>query len=259
MNRFTIILYHLLQMEDFSEKSLLIEPCNANCSFCFLNYTEILEKNYLFRHLTREEIGIVIREVHHQVHSYSKGTLIASSGEMYNNLMIIVKGAVVGELIDFEGRVLRIEELRAPDTIATAFIFGDNNQLPVNITTIDDTRLLTIPRTDLIRLLKRNEQVLHNYLNIMANRAQYLSKKIRLLGLQSIKGKIAHYLLELEKKSISHEILLPNTQREIADMFGVTRPSIGRVFREMDFEGLIHARGKKVKIINKQGLSKLLR
>jgi CRP-like cAMP-binding protein len=245
-------------MKKFLENKL-IEPCNKNCSFCFLNYTDVLSNNYLFRNLTHYEIGKVIQDIHHQVRTFRKGDLIASSGDTYNSLLIIVKGAVVGELIDFEGRVLRIEELRAPDTIASAFIFGDNNQLPVNITAIDDTRLLVIPREDLLQLMKKHGQILHNYLNIMANRAQHLSKKIRLLGLQSIKGKIAHYLLELETKTGSPDIKLPNSQSEIADMFGATRPSIGRVFREMDQQGYIQAKGKRVKIIDTPGLSKLLR
>ncbi len=239
-------------------KNNYIEPCNRNCSFCFLNYTDVLSDNYLFRDLSHEEIGKLIRDIHHQVRTYKKGDLIASSGDVYNSLLIIVTGAVVGELIDFEGRILRIEELKAPDTVASAFIFGDSNQLPVNITAIDETKLLVIPRTDLLALMKKNEQVLHNYLNIMANRAQHLSKKIRMLGLQSIKGKIAHYLLELETKAGSPELKLPNSQSEIADMFGVTRPSIGRVFREMDHLGYIQARGKQVKITNKAALSKLL-
>jgi len=246
-------------MEHYSQKHQEIEPCNSNCSFCYLNYTDALGKNYLFKNLSSAEIGTVIREIHHQVKSFNKGDLVASTGEQYNNLYIIVKGGVVGELIDFEGRTLRIEELRAPDTVASAFIFGQNNSLPVNITAMEETKLLSIPRQDLLKLFRQNERILHNYLDIMANRAQHLSKKIKLLGLQSIRGKIAHYLLELVKKSGSLELVLPNTQNEIADMFGTTRPSIGRAMRDMHSQGIIEAHGRKVKITDKSALSGLLR
>jgi CRP-like cAMP-binding protein len=164
----------------------------------------------------------------------------------------------VGELIDFEGRVLRIEELQAPDSIASAFIFGHDNELPVNVTATAETKILAIPRPDLLKLLQKNEQILKNYLDIMANRAQLLSKKIKLLGMHTIRGKIAHYLLELVKKSGSPRIVLPNTQNEIASMFGTTRPSIGRVLREMHHSGLIEAKGRKVKIIDGSGLSAFL-
>ena len=54
-------------------------------------------------------------------------------------------------------------------------------------------------------------------------------------------------------------MVLPNTQKEIANMFGDARPSIGRAFRQMDNEGYSEARGKYVTIVNKTGLSNLLR
>lgn len=236
-----------------------IEPCNNNCSFCFLNYADILGKNYLFRGLTQNEIGPLIKDIHHQVKSFNKGDLIACSGDEYNSLFIIVKGTVVGEMIDFDGRTIRIEELKAPDTIASAFIFGEKNELPVNISATVETKLLIIPRNELLKLLKKNEIILQNYLDIMANRTQQLTRKIRLLGMQSIKGKLAYYLLNITNKTGRNTFVLPNTQKEIADIFGVARPSIGRVFREMDNEGYIKASGKRVCIMNKTELSDLLR
>jgi CRP-like cAMP-binding protein len=244
-------------MDNFSETAI-ISPCNANCSFCFLNYTQALCNNYLFRNLPPAEVGDIIRNVHHQVIEYSKGDIIAQSGDDYKRLLIIVNGAVVGEIIDFEGRTIRIEELHAPDTIASAFIFGDDNRLPVNITATEDTRLLVIARSDLVNLFRKNEIILHNYLNIMANRAQHLSKKIKTLGFQSIKSKIADYLLEMVKKTNSHRLLLSVTQQELASHFGVTRPSLTRVFREMHKAGIIEATGKRINIIDKAALSELL-
>jgi CRP/FNR family transcriptional regulator, dissimilatory nitrate respiration regulator len=245
-------------MEKYSQSDL-ISPCNENCSFCFLNYANELGKNYLFRNISAKEIGTIIREVHHQVKEYSKGEIIALAGDEYNRLLIIVKGAVIGEIVDFEGRSLRIEELRAPDTIASAFIFGDDNGLPVNIIATEDTRLLIIGRSDLLTLFRRYETILHNYLNIMANRAQHLSKKIKMLGLQTIKGKIALHLLELMKKTENSELILEETQQELANMFGVTRPSLTRALREMHDEGFIDAKAKSIKILDRMALSKFLR
>ena len=236
-----------------------IEPCNAACSFCFLNYVDVLEDNYLFKNLSHTEIGNIIKEVHHQVKSFTKGEVVASAGEEYKNLYIIVKGSVVGEIIDFEGRVLRIEELNAPDTIATAFIFGENNALPVDITAVKDTKVLVFSKNELVKLFKRNEMVLQNYLDIMANKMQHLSRKIKLLGLHTIRGKIAHYLLELVKKCNCDTVKMPNTQEELALMFGVARPSIARTLKELNEEGIIEGKGKNISIINKAALSALLR
>lgn len=247
----------MLQNKNFLEKKY-IKPCNSNCSFCFLNYADILSKNYLFRNMTPDEVGVTIKRVHHQVKSFNKGDLVAGSGEPYNSLYILVYGSVVGEITDFQGNYLRIEELHAPDTIGAAFVFGDNNNLPVNVTAINETKILVIPKEDLLDLFRKNQKVMNNYLDIMANRAQHLSHRIKLLGIQTIKGKIAHYLLDLVKQSDNTDIVLKNTQEQIARMFGVTRPSLGRAIRELHDEGIINAKGKKIKIRDKSALSELL-
>lgn len=241
------------------DKKEWIEPCNENCSFCFLNYADALGKNYLFRNLSPTEIGNIIKNIHHQVKKYNKGNLIAGNGDVCSNLMIIVKGSVVGEMLDFQGKILRIEKLDAPNTIASAFMFGENNKIPVDIIALEETKLLLIPKQDLMDLFSKNEIVLKNYLDIISNRTQHLSKQIRLLGLQSIRGKIAHYLLEQVRIEGTTDLKINNTQNELASMFGVSRPSLARVIRELHNDKIINASGKRITILDKPALSAFLR
>ncbi|MBN1116009.1 MAG: winged helix-turn-helix domain-containing protein, partial [Bacteroidales bacterium] len=109
------------------------------------------------------------------------------------------------------------------------------------------------------KLLQTNKRVLTNYLNSISNRAQFLSNKIKFLSFQTIKGKIAHYLLQLRQKAGSDIFLLPKSQNELSEMFAVARPSLGRAIREMDAEGIIGANGKEIRILDKNRLSALLR
>lgn len=249
-------MYHMLQNENYNTD--LIEPCNDECSFCFLNYTDVLGKNSLFRGLSKGEIGEIIRSVHHQSKAYSKGEVVANEGDNYDRLILIVKGAVVGEMMDFEGKVLRVEQRSAPETVAIAFIFGNNNRLPVTITAVEETRLLFIPRDDLVKLFSGNKIVLSNFLDNMADRAQFLSRHLRMLGLHSIRGKIAHYLLEQVKLQGSTDIRMPHTQAALSEMFGVARPSVARVLRDMNNASIIESRGKNIRIINTEELSTML-
>lgn len=249
----------MLQMENFSEKIQTIEPCNDSCQFCFLDYADTLGENSLFKGLNSYEIGVIIRNSQHKVRNYAKGDIVASQGDILHSLMIIVNGSVVGEMMDFEGRVLRVEHIKAPNTVATVFLFGENNRLPVSVVVQEETRVLMISRQGLLDLFSHNPTVLQNFLDIMANRAQFLSKQMKILGLSTIKGKIAHYLLEQVKKQNSMAFTLPITQGELAEMFGVTRPSLGRTLREMNDEGYIQTKGKEVKILDKNRLVHLVK
>ena len=44
-----------------------IEPCNEECAFCFLNYTEALIQNPLFHGVDKQILGTIIKGIHHQV------------------------------------------------------------------------------------------------------------------------------------------------------------------------------------------------
>lgn len=246
-------------LQNFHEKDNYIEPCNEQCSFCFLNYTDALSANALFRGIVKSEIGHIIKNIRHQVKEYRKGDIVAGEGDSYDRLIMIVEGSVVGEMMDFEGRVLRVEHREAPGTVATVFIFGEDNRLPVTITALEDTRLLFIPREDLLELFAANRIVLRNFMDIMANRAQFLSNQLKLLGLNSIKGKIAHYLLGQVKEQGTDDISIPHTQEELSETFGVARPSVARTLKNMNEEGIINSRGKNIRIVDKSRLSALLR
>ncbi len=249
----------MLQSLNNLTENTKIEPCNQNCSYCFINYSEVLIRNPLFRGLSNNEVGNLIRDIHHQVKTLHKNDILAIEGDSLDNLIIILEGSVVGDMMDFEGNILRIEKILAGNTIASAFIFGESARLPVTITAQEKTHLLFIQKEELLMLFTKNKIFLKNFLDIISDRAQFLRKKIRLLGLNTIKGKIAFYLLEMVKKSGSQKLILPHTQNEIAEMFGVTRPSVGRVFRELHNDRSIIANGKKVVILDKFRLSDLLR
>jgi CRP-like cAMP-binding protein len=238
---------------------MFIEPCNEQCSFCFLNYTDALSANPLFKGLEKNSIGHIIKNIHHQVKEYRKGDIIANEGDSYDRLIMIVEGSVVGEMMDFEGRVLRVEQREAPGTVATVFIFGEDNRLPVTITALEDTRLLLIPREDLLELFSINRTLLRNFMDIMANRAQFLSNQLKLLGLNSIRGKIAHYLLGQVKDQGTDDIRIPHTQEELSETFGVARPSVARALGVMNKQGIISSRGKNIRIIDRSQLSALLK
>ncbi len=92
----------------------------------------------------------------------------------------------------------------------------------------------------------------------MANRAQHLSRKIRMLAMQNIHAKLANYLLEELNGNGQNEIILKHIQNELSEIFGVTRPSVSRVIRDLHDKGIIDARGKKIKIINSKALSAFL-
>jgi CRP-like cAMP-binding protein len=222
-----------------------------------INY-QLLSQCPIFRGITEKETEYLLKKIHFQIKSFLKDEVIVVAGEPVLNLNIILLGSVRGEMIDYSGKTIKIEDVEAPKPLATAFLFGQENKFPVTVTANNDVKMLTIPVSEFLKLLQMNTQILKNYLNSISSRAQFLSQKLHFLSFKTIKGKVAHFLLQQAGEKF-HSVELKNTQQQLADLFGVTRPSLARIFGEMQKEGLIRIANKTVTLLDKMALNKLIK
>jgi CRP/FNR family transcriptional regulator, dissimilatory nitrate respiration regulator len=216
----------------------------------------LLSKAPLFKGLSSSDIETILSKVSHKIKKFQSGSMISQSGEQVNSLIVVISGTVKGEMVDYAGRVIKIEDIPAPGTLAPAFMFGDRNRFPVNVIAVSDGELLLIEKRDFLGLLMNNDLLLINFLDMISNRSQFLSEKIKFLNFKTIKGKLAHYILQNAGKD-GLSVTLGMTQNEIADFFGVARPSVARALGELETDGYIEAKGKKIIITDKDGLADL--
>jgi len=220
-----------------------------------MNYS-LLSKAPLFKGLSAYDIETILSSVSYKVKKFLAGSMISQSGEQVNSLIVVINGTVKGEMVDYAGRVIKIEDIPAPGAIASAFMFGNRNRFPVNVVAVSDSELLLIEKSDYLGLLMKNDLLLINFLDMISNRSQFLSEKIKFLNFKTIKGKLAHYILQNAGKG-SLSVTLGMTQNELADFFGVARPSVARALGELEREGYIEAKGKRIEITDKDGLADL--
>lgn len=215
-----------------------------------------LSKAQLFRGLSPGDIETTLSDTPFRIKKFLEGALIAQSGEVVTSLIIVLTGAVKGEMTDDAGKVIKIEDISAPGALAAAFIFGNGNRFPVNVVAISDVEILSIVKPDFLKLLMGNSLVLVNFLNMISNRSQFLSEKIKFLSFKTIKEKLAHYIIQRAEND-GTTVFLDKTHNDLADFFGVTRPSVSRALGEMQQEGYIEVSAKVIRILNKSGLSRL--
>ncbi len=102
----------------------------------------------VFSGLTLEEVESAISVTQYQLRKYKPGALVAQSGDPVNFFMMVISGMVKGEMIDYSGRIIKIEDVPAPGAIAAAFIFGTRNRFPVNVVTVRETEILLIEKSN---------------------------------------------------------------------------------------------------------------
>lgn len=222
-----------------------------------MNFT-LLSRCPLFHGVDPVALENLLSMYPYAVKSYVKGNVLASRDDEYTGLMVVLEGSVKGEMVDSSGKVVKIEDISAPRPIAPAFLFGQNNRLPVDVVANDVVKVVVIPRSSMVGIMQASSQVLTNYLDMMSNRATFLSNKLYFLSFRSIKEKLAHYLLDLAKGQLV-TFSLPMGQQELADYFGVTRSSLARVFAEMERDGLVAFDRRRVTLLDRTGLVKVIR
>ncbi len=127
-----------------------------------MNY-QLLTQCPIFRGITEKDAELLFKKIHFQIKSYTKDEIVVVSGEPVLNLNIIMSGSVRGEMIDYSGKTIKIEDIEAPKPLATAFLFGQENKFPVTVTANYEAKILTIPVSEFLKLLQLNTQILKNY------------------------------------------------------------------------------------------------
>ena len=220
--------------------------------------TPALTNNPLFRGITPEKLSANLEEISFHTRSYKKGEILAQQGAVCNRLVILTKGSVRGEMIDYSGRLIKVEDIAAPRAIAPLFLFGEENRYPVEVTANEPTEVIELPKSSVLRLFRKNEQFLENYMNLSANYARTLSDKLFFMSFKTIRQKLASYLLRLYKQQQQTHITLDRSQQELSDYFGVSRPSLARELAHMQEDGLLIADRKHITILQKEQLVRLI-
>ncbi|WP_300109591.1 Crp/Fnr family transcriptional regulator [uncultured Alistipes sp.] len=184
----------------------------------------------LFRGCDRRVVDEVLALSPSRMSIYKKGDFIAMQHSVCRSLYILCKGSVCLQMSSEEGREFTLDTLAAPDVLASAFIFGTENILPVSIIANTDCHFLVISKECVSLLVERDKKVLHNFLTILSDHSLFLSRKLEQFALQTLSSRLIGYLRN------NHAV---QNLQETAFILGVTRPSLSRTVSQLVRQGII--------------------
>lgn len=211
---------------------------------------DILLKSPIFKGIDQESIRELLQTSNYKIQTYERNELVVSRGTLCNHFYIVISGSVRADIVDDSGKVIKIDTINTGDYLAPAFLFAERNRFPVDVTATEQTEIMAIGKDSFVRILQLNAIVLTNFLRIISNRSQFLSQKLMFHMFRTIKSKLAAFILEHSENGSRKEITLKETQQELADFFGVSRPALARGLAELAEEGVIESRNKTIHIIN---------
>ncbi len=212
----------------------------------------------LFNGFSQTAICDLLESIAYKKTVYEKNDIIAMDGDPVTGLYILLSGSVRGEMTNYLGKVVKIEDLEGCKLLAPAFIFGQDNYFPVDIIANEHAECIYLTKGSLLKLLEKDPLLGLNFKDIISAKTQFLSNKIKFLALQPLKGKIASYILKRLRHMPDNNVILPYSQEKLSDLFGVTRPALARAFGELVNQDILEIKGKKISVLNVDALRKFV-
>ena len=203
----------------------------------------------LFNGFTPDDIAGLLDRAGYEVRQASQGDVVVLKGAPCHTLLLLTEGTVRCEVPVSKGDPVPVERLRAPGIISPGLLYAPDNRFPVHWVAETLAVVVSVLRDDWTELLQQDKRLLKNFLGLLSDTTKPLSDKVIYRTFKTIRGKFSRYLLDLSEQCGSDTFRLPLTQREMADLFGVTRPALARAIGEMSAEGSIYVERKQVRIL----------
>lgn len=211
---------------------------------------EILTNSPFFNGLTAKEIKELLQTVNYKIVEYPVKEIYTLAGMPCKYADFILKGELISRMTGLSGKQVQIDRLKACVLIAPAFIFAKNNAMPVSVETAQHTTIMRMMPSELKHLIDTNERIRMNFIQLLSYIDVFLTQKLRMLSLFTVREKVAYFLMKAAKEQQSRTIKLSNSRQEIADTFGIQKFSLLRCLSEFEDNGAIKIDGKQITILN---------
>lgn len=215
---------------------------------------QVLQKCPLFAGMSTLSIDLALGNISYQIINFAPRDVYTLAGMPCRFADIVLSGSLICRMVSLSGKQVEVTRLRPGNLIAPAFIFAKNNSMPVSVETDSEVTLLRMTPQTLKKLIDDDADIRMNYIRSLSNIDVFLTHKMKVLSLFTVREKVAYLLLERAGEQNSNTIRLTRSRQEIADSFGIQKFSLLRVLNEFEKEGVIRVDGKTIEIIDRSRL-----
>lgn len=182
--------------------------------------------------------NVDIEDIAYTTNKYLKSHTLHRQGDACNSIDVVISGSLVAYSLLQNGSENIVFNFNEGDIFGANLLFGNSNQYPLNIYCTCDCEVVTILKEEISKLLQ-NHQFAMNFIRNISLNSQGMNKKIAMFAGRSLRENILDYLHALSADQRTDNVVLPITKKQLADYFGVKRPSLFRELKKMQEEHLI--------------------
>jgi len=222
---------------------------------------EVVKENQLFDKIKENDIVKILKCSNASVESFKDNQVVFEKNDTVKKMGIVISGEFNLVSQKYNGTRVIITTLEKNDLFGEALIFSSVKRSPYDLVSSGDSKALIIPYNIFINMCVEvcdfHKQLISNMLTILSDKIVMLNNKMSILNAETLKGRIAVYLLSLHRKTKTLTFNMPMKRQELAEFLNVTRPSLSREISNMQKDNIIEVYRSSVKIINLDKLKDL--
>ena len=141
---------------------------------------------FIFAQTPLEELRAWLAATPHRFERFAPGERIIAQGAECRSALLLTAGKANTEMVQ-DGRYLSIDVLKAPMLLASAFLFGSENRMPVSVTAATECEVWTVNKEALFDFMLQHPEAMRRFVAEVSDRTQFLSRRLRQLTLQSLR------------------------------------------------------------------------
>lgn len=215
----------------------------------------------LFEQLTPPQAERLDRSA--RVRAFPRNALVYAPTEPGLSVLVVAEGRVKIKDVTPDGKETILAFLE-PGEIFGELAVMDGRPRQEYAEAIVDSRILVLPRDELLWLLSARPDVAFSFTKLIGLRRQRVEGRLRNLLFLSSRDRMIHMLLELQETHGDRagngcRIRLPLSHQDLAGLIGVTRETATVVLGRLRAERLIRVERRRITILDSPRLKALVK
>ncbi len=211
----------------------------------------------LFRKLTESEFAQLNYEKTCSL--YKKGSIIYREGSRLTGFYCVNRGIIKIFKTGMDGKEQIIRFAKRGEIIAYRSLLSQELACTTS-KVLEEAVLCHIPYQTLIYLIQHNWEFSHHMLQIVCKELREANDFITDIAQKTVRERLAEILLLLKDNfelDQARTLQISLTREELANMIGTATESVIRLLSEFKQDKLIELQGRKIKLLNIPGLTKV--
>ncbi len=206
---------------------------------------DIIKTIPLLSQLPKDKVKTLISDNQLYLKRYTKGMTVYNQKDSCNSFDIILSGSLVAYTLMENGSAMTMFEFSKSHMLGANLLFGDTHAYPFTIYCISDAKVLHITKKAVSEFLLNYDFTIQ-YIEMLSLNSQKLNRKITMATQKTLRENLLEYFRQQAILQQSDEIVLPISKKQLADYFGVQRPSLFRELKNLKDEGIIEVSNRTI-------------